>query len=278
MKNSIQNKLFVLLTFLILITLLSCEKPEPIQEVPSGKIQFSFQHFYNGEAIVYDTLMYENQAGNKLMINEIQYFISDVTLMHENGTEVKIKDWIDIYYIDKDIPSTLVWNVYDRIPIGGYNAIRFVFGISASKNIPYMFVNPPERDMFWPYYLGGEQGGYHYLKLNGKWLSEQDNQVKPFNFHLGVGQVYAGNEIVVDSIIGFVQNYFTVALQNCCMSVEENKTTMITLTMNVEEWFRNPHVFDFDDWGAYIMQNQQAMQIGSENGHTVFTISNISIQ
>ena len=31
-------------------------------------------------------------------------------------------------------------------------------------------------------------------------------------FHIGIGQVYAGNSMNPDSIIGFVQNYFKVSL------------------------------------------------------------------
>ena len=36
-----------------------------------------------------------------------------------------------------------------------------------------MFVNPPEVNMMWPDVLGG---GYHYLMLNGKWKTPENNE------------------------------------------------------------------------------------------------------
>jgi len=257
--------------------LISCKKPPPVVETKYGKIRFEFLHYWEGEPIVYDTLMYVNAAGNELMVNEIQYFISDVTLHSDFGSRM-IKDWIDIYYVDKDIPSTLTWNVFDRIPVGDYSATSFIFGIPGSKNIPYMYVNPPERDMFWPFFLGGPNGGYHYLKINGKWRQMPQDQISPFDFHLGVGQIYAGGVIEVDSITAFVQNFFTVNLPASGFSIEEEKTTVIQVVMNVDQWFENPNSFDLNFWGGYIMQNQNALHAASSNGLNVFSVKTIQIQ
>jgi hypothetical protein len=267
----------LLFSFAGIFIFATCKKPKPDEE-EYGKIQIKFLHQWDGEDMVYDTLMYVNAAGNELMVNEIQYFVSDVTLVSsESGTKT-IKDWIDIYYVDIDIPSTLTWSVFDKIPVGTYEQMQFVFGISEEKNIPYMFVNPPERDMFWPFFLGGPNGGYHYLKLNGKWKRQQDNLITPFDFHLGVGQIYAGGVVSVDSITGYVQNYFTVNLPLANITVEDNKTTVIELVMNVDEWFTNPNDFDLDYWGGNIMQNQDAMAAGSENGNHAFQIKSVKIQ
>jgi hypothetical protein len=266
--------LYLIVFFFILN---SCKKPDPVDETKYGKIRFEFLHYWGDEPLVYDTLMYQNTSLNELMINEIQYFISNVTLQSSFGSQM-IDDWVDIYYIDKDIPSTLTWNVYDRIPVGNYQSLSFIFGIPASKNIPYMYVNPPERDMFWPIFLGGEQGGYHYMKINGKWLELPENQITPFDFHLGVGQIYASGVVNVDSITGFVQNYFTVAFPDLNFAVEEEKTTVIEMVMDVSEWFENPNDFDLEIWGGYIMQNQDAMHMACENGLDVFSVKNIYIE
>lgn len=255
----------------------SCKEPDPVDETKYGRIQLEFLHYWGDEPLLYDTLMYTNSAGNELMINEIQYFISDVTLTSSFGSQM-IDDWVDIYYVDKDIPSTLTWQVYDRIPVGNYQQLSFIFGIPGSKNTPYMYVNPPERDMFWPIFLGGENGGYHYLKLNGKWRELPEDQITPFDFHLGVGQIYAGGVVSVDSITGFVQNYFSVQLPSSSFSVEENKTTVIEIVMDVSEWFQNPDDFDLEEWGGYIMQNQEAMHMACENGVDVFRIKSVKVQ
>lgn len=269
--------LFLILKLTLIVLLSSCKKDPPIDDGNNGKLRIEFLHHYNGEPVIFDSLIYTNEAGNELMINEIQYFISDLTLKSAQGNKV-IKEKNGIYYIDIDIPSTLGWNINEKIPANTYNGLSFVFGIPGNKNIPFSFVNSPERDMFWPFYLGGPNGGYHYLKLNGKYLRTSDNLEVPFNFHLGVGQIYSGGVIHVDSITGFVQNYFTIDLSPANFRVEKNKTTTISIVMNIEEWFRNPNTIDFNIFGTSIMQNQAAMNIACENGHNVFTIKEIKIQ
>ena len=134
-----------------------------------------------------------------------------------------------------------------------------------------MFVNPPEDKMMWPDILGG---GYHYMMLNGRWLDEQD-QENIYNFHLGIGQLYKGDEINIDSIYAYVQNYFTVNLPNSSINIEKDKTREIELVMNIESWYETPHNFDFNYWGGAIMEIQPAMRMGVENGYDVFTIGSI---
>jgi hypothetical protein len=201
------------------------------------------------------------------LINEIQYFISDVTLYKNDGAEKMITDWEDIHYVDTDIPNSMQWQVYDDISAGIYDSLSFIFGFKDEKNTSFMFVNPPERDMFWPEYLGG---GYHYLKLNGKWLEpDQTVQTTPFDFHLGRGQIYYSYP---DSITDFISNEFRVSLPNSGFTIEAGKTTEINLVMNIEKWFKEPHVYNHNEFGGYIMQNQEAMKIVKENGHNVFSI------
>lgn len=265
-----------ILILLFFLALQGCRRPDSDFETKFGKLCIIFHHYWSDEPIQYDTLKYVNAAGNLLMINELQYFISDVTLHSQFGSRM-IKDWTDIYYVDKDIPSTLTWQVYDKIPVGIYNTLSFIFGIPGHKNKPGMFSNPPERDMFWPYILGGDSGGYHYMKMNGKYLNQQ-GLTMPFDFHLGVGQIYASNVIDVDSIIGYVQNYFPVQFSDVSIPIEEGKVTVIELIFDVKEWFESPYVFDFNVYGSYIMQNQQAMWIACQNGKNAFSIKRIYIK
>ncbi|MCD4695913.1 MAG: hypothetical protein K8S16_06690 [Bacteroidales bacterium] len=256
--------LFFLLSVLLIM---SCDKEkEPDNTDSSGKIVLNFNHKVEQNEIQFDTLIYINETGNPYLVNEIQYFISDVKLYHQSGKITLIEGWKDIHYIDTDIPATRRWEVYDDIEPGIYDSVSFTFGITEEKNISFMYVNPPEKDMFWPEFLGG---AYHYMKLNGKWLPEgQAFQTAPFDFHLGIGQEYYSYP---DSITGYIQNYFTVSLANSGFEVKAGKTKELNLTMHIEKWFKEPYIYDHDIFGGYIMQNQDAMQMVKENGHNVFT-------
>jgi hypothetical protein len=258
--------------FLVCIStvFISCCKKPPEPEPETGHISFKFTHNVDGLPLQKDTMIYVNTAGNPYEINEVKYFISDVTLYKSDGTATIIDDWKNINYVDIDIPSTLTWSVYDDIPAGTYDSINFVFGINAAKNISFMFVNYPEVNMMWPDVLGG---GYHYMMLNGKWKDTVD-VVNNFNFHMGVGQLYHSDATdCVDSIyLPFIQNYFTVSLHNSSFTLADNATKNIEIVMNIDSWFKTPHDFDFNHWGQNIMQNQPAMQMAKENGFDVFTI------
>jgi len=257
-------RLLISILGLFILFFAGCSKNSPPEDQPQQKIILGFNFLVEGEGLKTDTLIYTNEAGNQYLVNEIQFFISDVTLHNADGSNYLIHVWKDIHYIDSDIPETKSWKVFDNIPVGTYNSVSFTFGINEEKNQSLMFLNPPESYMFWPENLGG---GYHYLKMNGKWLDE-NQQVNPFNFHLGIGQIYYSYP---DSITGFVQNHFRVTLPESAFSISENQTQEIRIIMNIENWFRDPNVYDHNLWGGDIMQKQEAMKLGCENGHNVFT-------
>jgi hypothetical protein len=262
-------KIRLLLLILIAIIMISCKKDNPVGEEPAkfGKIAFQFSQKANGQPLLIDTLVYTNTAGNEYKISDIKYFVSEITLHNSNGSDFFITSTKGIHYVDTEIPTTNLWVVSDDIPVGNYTSISFIFGINETKNKPGLFVNPPEVNMAWPEPLGG---GFHYMQLNG-WWKDTSALLQPFNFHLGIGQIYAHDTIVLDSITGFVQNYFTVTLPNSSLTISDNATTQAGIIMNIESWFDTPNIYDFNYWGGSIMQNQAAMHSITENGADVFT-------
>ena len=259
-------KIFKYITVICILAILAgCKDPSPEPDQPYGKITFKIYHYCDGQELIFDSREYVNEAGNEYMVNEIQYFISDVTLHRADGSTYTIGAWKDIHYIDTDLEQTHEWQVFDNIQTGNYEGISFTFGICEEKNQSLMFVDPPESLMFWPEYLGG---GYHYMKLNGKWL-DTNGLERPFDFHLGIGQNY---DPVSGKITGFFQNYFEISVPASDFTVLPGETSTINLVMHVDRWFKNPHIYDHNEWGGDIMQTQEAMKLGCENGHDVFEI------
>lgn len=132
---------------------LACKKDKvdnPDVTKETGKIQILFDHSVNNEPLEFDILKYINEAGNSYMLTEIMYFISDVKFHSSTGEIVTINKWKSNHYVDLAIPSTLKWEIYDDIPIGTYDSISFTFGLNEVDNKSFLFVNPPEVNMFWP--------------------------------------------------------------------------------------------------------------------------------
>jgi len=265
------NNKFLLLVFVALLSLFSCKKDKKETPIDKGNLVLKFVHCIDGQPMQKDTMKYINAAGNPYSVSELKYFVSEVTLHKSDGSIKLINEWEEIHYIDESLPDTKTWNVYDKITEGTYDSITFVFGITEEKNKSFMYVNPPEVNMMWPDILGG---GYHYLMLNGFWKNNL-NQKEPYNFHLGIGQIYAGNSTNTDSIVGYVQNYFRVHLPNSSFTIKKDETKEIQIMMNIESWFKTPHIYDHNYWGGAIMQKQPAMQMAKENGWDVFSIGYI---
>lgn len=250
-----------LLVIVLALLAVACTKPKE-----KAEISLNLGYEVNGKPLVTDTLYYENEAGNQFLITEIQWFLSNIELKNEAGDWITLHqpglaDTLDIsriYYIDTDIPESQTLHS-SPVEIGHYTAIRFTFGLDEIDNQTGLFTDPPESEMFWPDMLGG---GYHYMKLNGKYL-DAEGRLAPLAIHLGIGQ----NEDCTE----FYQNYFIVELP-IDFTVKANTENQLDLTMVVDNWFRNPHTIDFNEFGSHIMQNQTAQRLLSGNGKDVFRI------
>ena len=223
-----------------------------------GTIDLQIRYSVNDGPLVCDTLSYVNEAGNHFMINEIQWFLSHIELQDSEGQWTAFGDEGDCYYIDTNLPETHLLHS-KPLPAKQYSRMRFTFGLDENDNITGRFPNPPESNMFWPEPLGG---GYHYMKLNGKWRDDEGH-LAPLNIHLGIGQ----NE----SLTEFYPNHFAVALP-IDLDLQSSQPPIIDLTMVIDNWFRNPHRYDFSIDGTSIMQNQEAQVKLKENGSDVFII------
>lgn len=247
MKTTLKKIILPLCFLAVLMT--SCTKPKG-----HGDLTINIGYSINGKPLITDTLDYENEAENRFLITEIQWFISKMELQDERDNWIPLEP--RIFYIDTNIPESHTLRIAS-IPVGKYKTLRFVFGLDEEDNRTSLFSDPPEANMFWPEPLGG---GYHYMKLNGKYLNENE-QLAPMNIHLGIGQ----NE----DQTGFYQNYFSVALP-IDLTISESAENQLDLIMIVDNWFRNPNLYDFNEYGSAIMQNQAAQQTLKENGADVF--------
>jgi hypothetical protein len=253
MKNRLFRFTLAFVTCAVLVS--SCAKERVKSVIP----QFVFKHNLNGTELQRNVMNYTNTAGNHYRVDELQYFISEIKVITADGQILPITTDNAIHYVDLDDTASLTWTPKDRLPVTDYASISFVLGINEAKNKTGLFVNPPERDMFWPDMMGG---GYHYLKMNGQWVSAGDT-IKPFNFHLGIGMENSGTKLV--------QNYFTVTLP---LNVHAGTlSNVFTITMNIEKWFEAPNVWDWNVIGGQIMQNQDAMHKACENGGNAFSVS-----
>jgi len=224
---------------------------DPIEDPTEPKtteVTMNFHHFVDGSVVDMDTIKYINANGDTFSIRTIKYFVTRVTFHRDGKENVVLKD---MHYVEEGLENTKSYVFENKIPDGTYTGISFTYGFTNADNISYMFPSAPEYQMFWPENMGG---GYHYQKIEGQYL--KDGVKKFFNFHAG------GLDKVDYSI--------NVVLPNSDFQVQNNQVT-INLTMEMQNWFKNPVVWDFDYFGAAIMGNHEAQGVIQKNGADVFT-------
>ncbi|MCX6243638.1 MAG: hypothetical protein NTU98_02940 [Bacteroidetes bacterium] len=260
---------FIKLAILIAI-FSSCVKHDSLEVTvyQYSNVILTFSHQVKGASLKFDTMLYRTSLGNQYQVSDLQYFISGVYFHQAKGKWQEISTDKGIHYTDARDNYSCSWWLKDQIQAGEYDSIAFTFGLDEKQNFSGRFTDPPERDMFWPDLLGG---GYHYMKLNLKWKNDTMVQPLPFMFHLGIGQVYAGNTVNTDSIIGFVQNYFKVILP-CKMTLKSGGYHQVMLQMDIARWFDGENAFDFAAYPNGIMQNQDGMYRACLNGRKAFDV------
>lgn len=237
--------------FLLLLLCVACAKKQH-----SGDVIIHFEIQVDGENLHYHQMEYQNAAGNRYQVDEVKFFISDVSFVSRGGERFAVPDHDGIHYFDSDITSSFNWLI-SKVPDGQFDSISFVFGLLPVQNVTGYFVNPPENNMAWPDALGG---GYHYMQINGKWLASNDT-VRPFNLHTGIGQRYENGQVTE-----FVPNHFRMTLPLSDFVVHQDATTQLDFVMNVNGWMAEPNIYNFDVIGGSIMQNQAAQDMLRENG------------
>ncbi|MCQ2959379.1 MAG: hypothetical protein MJ198_04220 [Bacteroidales bacterium] len=229
-----------------------------------------FEYYCNGQPLQTNKYFYVNSLGTSYQINDLQFFISNVAVCI-NGAwtqkSVQFKDFDGItkqycepYYFDAE--DTLKQNYISfevkkrKLKI---DSIRFTFGIPKNLNIPYSLTDSELARMYWPEALGG---GYHYMKLNIKFIDNQE-LVSLFNCHLGRG-------VVGDN---FVDNDFTVTLPVEHTDFNKpNNDFHVKIRMNIDKWFSATNTIDFNLYTKGIMGNQEAMGRIIENGKNAFSV------
>jgi len=211
---------------------------------PSSTLAFTISYQVDGLPLLFDTLLYTNDAGNPYSVYKLEYFLTQISLVRLDGSEVIVKDY---QYLSAGDPATNHF-VIENVPEGNFYGIRFNIGVDPAHNVTGGLPNTEDNNnMEWPVPMGG---GYHHMKLEGHFMLH--DTLYGFAMHLGK------NENLVK-----VKIMSPVAINHSNVNYG--------MVMNLNEWFRNPSVYDFNTDGNYSMSDTLAMHKLSANGTDVFT-------
>ncbi len=233
----------IIFPIILIASFFACKKEEVIEPEKTGNIRFSLGYEADGQTIVTDTIKYPIDAGYLISVATLDYYLSEIKLIRYDGVEVTVKDFH--YASLKDAATN---DISCSAPLqGSYKGIRFNIGIDSAHNVPDGLPNTTDNNnMIWPIPMGG---GYHFMKFEG-YFSDSTGTFG-YAMHLGKNENLVKVQLDTNFTIG-------------------DNAINIPLVMNVNEWFRNPYIYDFNVDGNYSMSSGPAMDKLKSNGTDVF--------
>ena len=165
-------------------------------KVEKKDIQFDLQPRFKKEALVLNKERYISEKKDTLSITTFKFYISNVVLEYENGTEYKEPK--SVHLIDIEELNTLQFQL-KKVPDLKIKKIRFNIGIDSLTNVSGNLDGDldPSLGMYWAW-----NSGYINMKLEGK-SSSCKSVKKDFQFHIGG---YSPNQNALQEIVLIVPN------------------------------------------------------------------------
>lgn len=236
-------KVFWLATITVfMLGIPSCKKDE---KPASGDINVQMSYHFDGATALLDTLAFAHPAGYTYSLNRLQFYLSGFEFTNEAGGKFSSSG---VLYFDMKKPE-FSSGMIAGVPGGTYTSVRFYLGLDSIQNKSNALPATTENiNMAWPDGMGG---GYHFMKLEGYYK----NNAGTYGYAMHLGR----NPNLV--VINLPLNHFKV-----------NGNKNFRLIMNIQEWFKNPAIYDFDTDGNYSMGSMVAMNKLKNNGADVFTV------
>ncbi|MFN8298916.1 MAG: MbnP family protein [Chitinophagales bacterium] len=236
------KKLSICLLLLVtgISTFTSCKKEGSL----TGTLQTTVSYNVDGLPLLYDSLIYHNDAGNLYGINKLNYYLSGFHFKKASGS---VYSSPEVFYLEAFNPGTNQFTFKD-VPSGDYTEISFYLGLDSVHNLTDALPATLENiNMAWPDMMGG---GYHFMKFEGH--AQDSAGTYGFAMHLGKNA-----------------NLVSITL-NRAFSITEDQPATLPLHMNINEWFRGPSIYNFETDGNYSMSNDAAMLKLKNNGSDIF--------
>ncbi len=238
----------------------SCIYPaaeEPIvEDETKASITVNFTFNFDGVPVSnqnFNMFNYVNQDGDTLSISRIRYLISDLSLYKPNGDSIHLDDY---QLVDMSDPSSMTFTV-SNVELGAYSSVGFKWGFDTTDNMGnYTDLNVASWS--WPMMIGG---GYHFMQFDGQFMD--NGTAMPFNFHNGTASNMGTHEA----------NHAYIKLAGIALNQEY---ASVEIRMNIAEWFKNPHTWDFNVYSTMLMPNYTAQKMIHDQVYSVFSLGTIS--
>lgn len=250
----------ILAIICLAFVLSSCSEDNDISLEPVA-ITLNFSHSWDGIEITnadFNELKFTNENEQDLSIERLRYLISEISLTHESGV-VTVLDEYNL--VDLTNTEGLSFTTSKTILPGDYTSITFRFGFSNEYNIDGAYPDLNTANFNVPNALGG---GYHFMQFDGKYRDITSVEA-PFNYH----------------VISAIDPTNTNDPKDTSFSLNIGAATIvgntnIQIEMDVSEWFKNPTIWNLNEYDVNLMGNYDVQLLMNQNGSSVFSLVSIT--
>jgi hypothetical protein len=250
----------ILAIICIAFVLGSCSEDNDISLNPVA-ITLNFSHSWDGIEITnadFNELKFTNENEQDLSIERLRYLISEISLTHESGV-VTVLDEYNL--VDLTNTKGLSFTTSETILPGDYTSVSFRFGFSNEYNIDGAYPDLNTANFNVPNALGG---GYHFMQFDGKYRDITSVEA-PFNYH----------------VISAIDPSNTNDPKDTSFSLNIGAATIggntnIQIEMDVSEWFKNPTMWNLNEYDINLMGNYDVQLLMNQNGSSVFSLVSIT--
>ncbi|MEZ5046629.1 MAG: MbnP family protein [Chitinophagaceae bacterium] len=173
-------KYYILFSVVFFSLFIACKKPTD-KTLKSADVILKFTNVANGKAIVKDQMDYSNAFGSTFSISLLKYYVTNVVLVKDDGSEHKVANYDLIDAFDPAQFSTV--DLAD-VPGGNYKTIRFYLGVDKSRNHNGAQDGDldPINNMIWTW-----NTGYLFFKHEGS-FKDINGATQMLQYHLGTDE------------------------------------------------------------------------------------------
>ncbi|MCF0054604.1 MbnP family protein [Dyadobacter sp. CY356] len=269
---------FSVITLICAISIVACnDDSKDVTDNPdlvagNGKLSLKFDNVSGNQDLKLDSTKYTNSSGEDFTVTTLNYFISNIKLVRDDGKTYTIPQDSSYFLIRESDPKSRIVTL-NQIPEGNYTGIEYIIGVDSLRSVSGIDKrvgaldpsgDPEDGGMYWAW-----SSGYIFLKLEGI-SSKAESANNKFYYHIGffggydsktvnniktVKLDFAGNKAVVASgnvpqirLVGDVQKVFNGPVP---ISIAKNPSIMFDFTLSSNAANNYKSMFSFGEITQY---------------------------
>jgi len=226
-----------LLTILLIgVIVLACDTNDtnPVTTA-TGKMRIAFDNVVGASDLKLGTGSYQNSSGEAFAVTKFNYFVSNIRLRKQDGSDYVVPQDSSYFLIQEDKPASQTITL-NNLPAGNYTGLTFTVGVDSVRSLADIskrtgVLDPALNDgMYWEW-----NSGYIFMKLEGTSPVAPALQNNTFFYHVGgFGGGYDGKKTINNL------RTVTVPFASNVASVQSGSIPSVQLKTDVMKIFDGP--------------------------------------